>query len=261
MSGATVNRFCSSGLESIALSSLRVMSGWSEVIMAGGVESMSCVPMGGNFPRPHPDWAKTNPEVYMSMGITAENVAKRYKIARELQDEFCLSLAHEGRRGPEEQALHGNRTHPGRSIRRQAAERRRSCRTSMTACGATPPSRALPKLKPAFAARAPSRPGNSSQTTDGAAACIIMSEEAVKKYGAKPLVKIKCYTTVGCKADEMGVGPAIAMPKLLKMAGLKAEDIGLYEINEAFASQALYSAQVIGIGDKKFWASDSGRKG
>jgi len=258
VSGATVNRFCSSGLESIALSSLRIMSGWSEVTMAGGIESMSCVPMGGNFPRPHPEWAKVSPEVYVSMGITAENVAKRYKISRELQDEFSYHSHMKAAEAQKNKLFTEIVATPADKFEGKGKETflqdfDDGVRSDTTVEG-------LGKLKPAFAATGSVTAGNSSQTTDGAAACIIMSGDALKKYDVKPLVKVKYYTTVGCKADEMGVGPALAIPKVLKMAGLMVEDIGLFEINEAFASQAVYSAQQIGIGDKKFWAYDSKEK-
>ncbi len=258
VSGATVNRFCSSGLESIALSSLRVMSGWSDVVMAGGVESMSFVPMGGNFPRPHPEFARTNPESYISMGITAENVAKRYDVTRAQQDEFSyhshMKAAEANKKGlfteivPTPADKFGKN---GKEIFMQTSDD--GIRDDTTVDG-------LSKLRPAFSGTGSVTAGNSSQTTDGAAACVIMSEDALKKFNVKPIAKFKLYTTIGCKPDEMGIGPALAVPKLLKMAGLKAEDIGLYELNEAFASQAIYSARQIGIGDKKFWAYDSSEK-
>ena len=258
VSGATINRFCASGLESIALASLRVMSGWSDVTMAGGVESMSIVPMGGHFPRPHPEWAETNPDVYISMGITAENVAERYDIKRELQDEFSYNsqmkagYAQKNNLFTEIVSTPAEKnTAKGKEIFMQDFDD--GVRDTTTVEG-------LGKLKPAFKANGSVTAGNSSQTTDGAAAVVIMSEDALKKNKIKPIAKLKFYTTAGCKADEMGVGPAYAIPKLLDKAGLKVKDIGLWEINEAFASQALYSAQQIGIGDKKYWAHDSDDK-
>ncbi len=258
VSGATVNRFCSSGLESIALSSLRVMSGWSEITMAGGLESMSFVPMGGNFPRPHPEWAKEHPEVYVSMGITAENVAKRYNISREQQDEFAyhsqMKAAEAQKNGLFTEIVPTPATKFGKNGKETVMQDfDDGVRPTTTIEG-------LAKLRPAFSTTGSVTAGNSSQTTDGAAAVIIMSEDAIKKYNVKPIAKFKFYTTTGCKPDEMGIGPALAIPKLLKIAGLKIEDIGLWEINEAFASQALYSAQQIGIGDKKYWAFDSDEK-
>jgi acetyl-CoA acyltransferase len=260
VTGATVNRFCSSGLEAMAQSAMRIMVGWSEVCMAGGIESMSTVPMGGNCPRPHPDWAKEKPDVYISMGITAENVANRYKISRQLQDEFGYhsqmkaSEAMKNKLFTELVPTVANRfvEKPDGTVVRETfvQDFDDGIRPDTTIEG-------LAKLKPAFAATGSVTAGNSSQTTDGAAANVIMSEAALSKYGIKPLAKLVAYTTAGCKADEMGVGPAYAIPKLLKMTGLTVKDIGLFEINEAFASQAVYSAQQIGISDKKEWAADS----
>jgi acetyl-CoA acyltransferase len=260
VSGAVVNRFCASGLESIAISALKVMSGWSEVTMAGGLESMSIVPMGGNLPRPLPDWAKECPDVYMSMGITAENVANRYKITREMQDEFAYHSnmkaadAQKNKYFTEIVPTNADRfvEKPDGTIVRETfvQDFDDGVRAETTIDG-------LKKLKPAFSSTGSVTAGNSSQTTDGAAASIIMSEEAVKKYGVKPLAKFVAYAVAGCKADEMGVGPAFAIPKLLKLVGKDIKEIGLFELNEAFASQALYCAQQIGIGDKKYWLSDS----
>ena len=263
VTGATVNRFCASGLEAIAQSAMRVMAGWSEVCMAGGLESMSTVPMGGNLPRPLPDWAKEQPDVYISMGITAENVANRYKISRQMQDEFAYHSqmkaadAQKNKLFTEILSTVADRfvEKPDGNIVRETfvQDFDDGVRADTTIEG-------LGKLKPAFAANGSVTAGNASQTTDGAAACIIMSEAALSKYGVKPLAKLIAYTTAGCKADEMGVGPAYAIPKLLKLTGKNINDIGLFEINEAFASQAIYCAQQLGIGDKKEWAIDSQSK-
>ncbi len=260
VTGATVNRFCSSGLEAMAQSAMRIMVGWSDVCMAGGIESMSIVPMGGNCPRPHPDWAKEKPDVYISMGITAENVANRYKISRQLQDEFGYHSQMKASEAMKNKLF----TELVPTVADRFVEKPDGAIVHETFVqdfddGIRPETtiEGLGKLKPAFAATGSVTAGNSSQTTDGAAANVIMSEAALSKYGVKPLAKLVAYTTAGCKADEMGVGPAYAIPKLLKMTGLTVKDIGLFEINEAFASQAVYSAQQIGIGDKKEWAVDS----
>ncbi len=258
--GATVNRFCASGLESISLSAMRVMAGWSEVTMAGGIESMSIVPMGGNMPRPHPEWAKEQPDVYISMGVTAENVAKRYNVTREEQDEFAYHSQMKAAIAQKEgyfteiipvDAFKYVEQADGSIVRETFKQDfDDGVRDTTTVEG-------LAKLRAVFSAMGSVTAGNSSQTTDGAAASVIMSEEAVKKYGVKPIAKLVCYTTAGCKADEMGVGPAYAIPKLLKIAGLEVKDIGLFELNEAFASQAIYCARELGIGGKEHWASDS----
>jgi acetyl-CoA acyltransferase len=260
ISGATINRFCASGLESVAQSAMRVMAGWSEVTMAGGVESMSIVPMGGNLPRPLVDCAKVHPEVYVSMGITAENVANRYNISREQQDDFAyhsqMKAAAAQKNGHFTEILP---TTADRFVEKEDGTI--VCETFVQdfddGVRDTTTIEGLAKLRTVFAAQGSVTAGNSSQTTDGAAASIIMSADALKKYNVKPIAKLVCYTTAGCKSDEMGVGPAYAVPKLLAKVGLKAQDIGIWELNEAFASQAIYCAQQIGISDKKLWASDS----
>jgi acetyl-CoA acyltransferase len=253
VSGATVNRFCSSGLEAISLASLRVMAGWSEITLGGGVESMTFVPMGGNQPRPHPEHSRLHADLYASMGITAENVANRYKVSREDQDAFAYESQMKAAKAQKEglftevvptpaatYVLQENGTYQKETFLQDFDD---GVRASTTKEG-------LAKLRAVFAVNGSVTAGNSSQTTDGAAASIIASGEAVEKYGLTPIAKLKLYTTVGCEPDEMGVGPAVAIPKLLDMAGLKASDIGLWEINEAFASQALYSIRTIGIEDQ-----------
>ena len=243
VSGATVNRFCASGLEAIALASLRVMAGWSDITIGGGVESMTFVPMPGNLPRPHPEYAAKHAELYVSMGITAENVAKRYKISREEQDEFAYQSQMKAA-----QARNGNLfkeivpTPAARYIQKENGTHEKETFIVDHDDGIRPDTtlEGLAALNPAFAANGTVTPGNSSQTTDGAAAAIIMSEDKIKDLGIEPLAKFKCYTTVGCRPDEMGLGPIFAIPKLLEKSGLAMDDIGLFEINEAFASQILY---------------------
>jgi len=252
VSGATVNRFCSSGLEAISLASLRVMAGWSEITMGGGVESMTFVPMGGNLPRPHPEHARAHADLYASMGITAENVANRYKVTREDQDAFAYESQMKAAKAQKEglyteivptpaakYVLQDNGTYKKETFLQDFDD---GVRASTTKEG-------LAKLRAVFAINGSVTAGNSSQTTDGAAATVIASGEAVKKYGLKPIAKLKYYTTVGCEPDEMGVGPRYAIPKLLDLAGMKTSDIGLWEINEAFASQALYCIRELGLED------------
>ena len=257
--GATVNRFCASGLEAIALQAMRIMTGMCDVAIGAGLESMSIVPMGGNMPRPHPEWAMENPDVYMSMGVTAENVAKRYNISREMQDEFGYHSQIKAANAQKNKLFTEIVPTPAvRYVEKNGKwEKEIFMQDFDDGVRDTTTVEGLQKLKPAFSSTGSVTAGNSSQTTDGSAATLLMSEDAVKKYGVKPIAKFKMYTVAGCKADEMGVGPAYAVPKLLKMAGLDVKDIGLFELNEAFASQAIYSAQQIGIADKKFWSSDS----
>jgi acetyl-CoA acyltransferase len=250
VSGATVNRFCSSGLEAIALASLRVMSGWSDIVIGAGVESMTFVPMGGNLPRPHPEYTRQHADMYTSMGITAENVANRYKISRERQDEFAL---HSHRKAAEAKekglftelvptpaakfVLQANGTYKKETFIQSFDD---GIRADTTIEG-------LAKLRPVFALNGSVTAGNSSQTTDGAAATLIMSENMVRELGLTPIAKLVCYTTVGCEPDEMVLGPRYAIPKLLKKAGMAIKDIDLFEINEAFASQAIYCIEELGI--------------
>ncbi len=250
VTGATVNRFCSSGLEAIALSALKVMSGWADVTIGGGVESMTYVPMGGSIPRPHPEFSKTQADNYISMGLTAENVASRYDVTREQQDEFAYNsqkkaaAAKAGKKFTEivpTPAVRFNRKEDGTFQKETFIQDfDDGIRESTTIEG-------LAKLRPAFSATGSVTPGNSSQMTDGAAATIIACEEKVKELGLKPLAKFKSYTTAGCRPDEMGVGPLYAIPKLLKIANVDLKDIGVFEINEAFASQALYCTRELGI--------------
>jgi len=250
VTGATVNRFCASGLEAISQAVLRVMAGWSDIVIGGGLESMTYVPMGGNLPRPHPEYTKKLADLYASMGITAENVADRYNVSRESQDEFAYQSQMKAAEAKNKKLFKEIVPTPAtRYVRQEDGTYKRETflqdfddgiREDTTLEG-------LAGLNPVFAAGGSVTAGNSSQMTDGAAASVIMSAGKVKALGVKPIAKFKCYTTVGCKPDEMGIGPALAIPKLLKMAGMDLKDIGLFEINEAFASQALYCIDKLGI--------------
>ena len=248
--GATVNRFCSSGLEAIALASLRVMAGWSDVVIGGGLESMTYVPMGGNLPRPHPEFTRRGAQVYTSMGITAENVANRYNVSREAQDEFAYQSQMKAAEAKSKKLYKEIVPTPATKYvtQKDGTYKKETflqdfddgIREGTTLEG-------LAGLNPAFAAGGSVTAGNSSQMTDGAAASVIMSEGKVKALGVKPIAKFKCYTTVGCQPDEMGIGPKLAIPKLMKLADMDLKDIGLFEINEAFASQAIYCIDELGI--------------
>lgn len=259
--GATVNRFCASGLEAICLQSMRIMAGMCDVAIGAGCESMSIVPMGGNLPRPHPELAKEYPDAYISMGMTAENVANRYKITREMQDKFAF--------GSQAKAAMAQKSGKFKEIVPVNAVRFKE-KGGITVKetfvqdfddGVRPTTmEGLQKLKPAFAAMGSVTAGNSSQTTDGAACSLIMSGDAVKKYGVKPIAKFVAYSVAGCRSDEMGVGPAYAIPKVLKVAGLKVSDVGVFEVNEAFASQAIYSLQQIGLYDEKYYSHESDQR-
>lgn len=250
VSGATVNRFCSSGLEAIALASLRVQAGWSEMTMGGGLESMTFVPMGGNCPRPHPEFAKTNAEMYISMGVTAENVAAWYNVSRQEMDEFAANTHAKAvaaqKNGyfteivPTPATYYVKQADGSYKIETKMIDADDGVREGTTAEG-------IGRLGSPFKAGGIVTAANSSQTTDGAAATLIASKEACDRLGLKPIAKIVSYAVAGCKSEEMGVGPKYAIPKVLKQAGLKLEDIDLFEINEAFASQAIHCCKELGM--------------
>jgi len=237
-------------LEAIALSALRIMAGWSDVVIAGGLESMTYVPMGGNIPRPHPEYAKKHAELYVSMGITAENVAATYGISREAQDTFSYHShikAAEAAKNKKYNELVP--TPAARYIQTPQGTFTKETFIVDQDDGIRPDTaiEKLAGLNPVFAAGGTVTAGNSSQTTDGAAATVLMSEEKVNELGLQPIAKFKYYTTVGCRPEEMGVGPRYAIPKLLERSGLGIDDIGLFEINEAFASQILYCLEALNL--------------
>ncbi|MEN6320287.1 MAG: thiolase family protein [Syntrophaceae bacterium] len=251
--GMTINRFCSSGLQAIADATAKIRAGWSEVIIAGGCETMSHIPMGGSIFRPHPDWGDL-PNVYIDMGITAENVAANYKVSREDQDRFSLEsnrrAAEAIRAGTFKEeiipitAYKYAKTKDGKRIRDKVVfDMDDGVRWPSTMEG-------LARLKSPFKQGGSVTAGNSSQMTDGAAFTLLMSEDKAKASGLKPIAKLTHYAVAGCKPEEMGIGPAFAIPKVLKMAGLASKDIDVFEINEAFACQAIYSIKAVGIEDR-----------
>jgi acetyl-CoA acyltransferase len=255
-SGMTVNRFCSSGLQSIADATARIRAGWSEVMIAGGCETMSHIPMGGSIFRPSPEWAfdGSMPMVYISMGVTAENVATSYNVSREDMDRFGMESnrrayeAIKAGRFKEEIipiVAYKYKTHAN-------GKRVRDKFVFDADDGVRWPTKLedMAKLKSPFKQGGNVTAANASQMTDGAAFALLMTPEKAKAIGVKPLARLAHFAVAGCKAEEMGVGPAYAIPKVLKMAGLTTKDIDVYEINEAFASQALYSVRAIGIEDR-----------
>lgn len=253
-SAMTVNRFCSSGLQAIAIGAERIMCGHAEVILAGGTESMSLVPMGGNKISPNPWLMDHYPDSYLGMGLTAENLARKYGITREHADEFSLAshkkaiAAIAAGKFKDEvvpvdvafTALDNGRAKTSNS-KFDTDEGPRGD-TSMEALG---------KLKPAFHARGVVTAGNSSQMSDGAAATIVMSAERARALGVKPLARYVAFATAGCLPEEMGVGPVFAIPKALRQAGLKLEQIDVVELNEAFATQALSVIKLAGLDPAK----------
>jgi len=264
VSAMTVNRFCASGLQAIAIGRERILAGGCDVVVAGGTESMSMIPMGGNKVSPNPWLVDHYPNVYLSMGLTAERLAKRFGITRESADEFSLrshqkavaaiaagrfideivpvpvSFTKDGQAGSVQPAQSGRATAP-RLQREQitfSADEGPRADTSL---------QALAALKPAFHTTGSVTAGNASQMSDGASAAVVMSAERAKVLGIKPLARLVAFATAGCKPEEMGLGPVFAIPKALRQAGLKLRDIDVIELNEAFAAQALAVIQEAGL--------------
>ncbi len=254
VSGATVNRFCASGLEAIAQAAMRVMAGWADIAIGGGVESMTYVPLGGYMFRPNPAFTDEEVRLYTAMGITAEIVSRKYGVSREEQDAFAYESHMKAAKARAEGTFIEIVPTPAtRFVPREDGTFVRESFVQSVDDGiredTTPET--LARLRPVFARKGTVTAGNSSQMTDGAAATLIMSGEKARELGVTPLAKFSAYTTVGCKPEEMGVGPRYAIPKLLDMAGLSIDDIGLFEINEAFAAQALYCVRELGIDREK----------
>ncbi|MBN2333598.1 MAG: thiolase family protein [Deltaproteobacteria bacterium] len=256
--GMTVNRFCSSGLQAIADATAKIQAGWSEVIIAGGAETMSHIPMGGSIFRPHPDWG-TLPNTYVSMGITAENVAEQFQISREDQDRMGMES---NRRAYEaiQTGKFADELVPISAWKYTADSHGRRVREEVVFAmddGVRWPTtmEKMASLKSPFKDGGSVTAANSSQMTDGAAFLLLMSADKAKALGLKPLARLTNYAVAGVDPDIMGVGPAYAIPKVLQQAGLKTKDIDLFEINEAFASQCLYSLRQAGL-EKRYWAGD-----
>ena len=250
-SAMTINRFCSSGLQAIALAAERIMAGFGDAIIAGGTESMSMVPLGGYHFSPNPCLVEQYPDTYLSMGLTAENLARKYQITREQQDAFALrshqrALAAIGAGRFKEEIAPLEVTEVEMNGNGKPQMRKSIFDTDEGPRRDTSPE-ALAKLKPAFHAAGTVTPGNASQMSDGAAAAVVMSAEKAKTIGAKPLARFVGYATAGTLPEEMGMGPVFAIPKALKFAGLKLQDIELVELNEAFAVQALAVMREAGL--------------
>ena len=256
VSGVTVNRLCASGLEAIAQADMRIRSGSEKVVIAGGAESMSLIPMGGLKPSPNPWLAENYTASLLTMGLTAERVAKHYNISREDQDAFALA-SHQKALAAQSAGRFANElvtvkittvvpgTKPGKPVVTETdfiADEGPRADTS---------AEALAKLKPAFHAKGSVTAGNSSQTSDGAAATVLIDSQRAKELGLKPLARLVAYAAAGCLPEEMGVGPIFAIPKVLKLAGLTLDQIDLIELNEAFAAQSLAVIRELGIDPSK----------
>jgi acetyl-CoA acyltransferase len=255
VSAMTVNRYCSSGLQTIAIAADRIKTGGADIIVAGGLETMSMIPMGGNSMRPNPALVDSYPDYYLNMGLTAERLAEKYDITREQADEFSLKSHQKaaeaikaGKFKDEIVPLNvriDEMDEKGRVLRREIAfDTDEGVRFDASMEG-------LQKLKPAFHAKGTVTAGNASQMSDGAAAVVVMSAEKAQELGAKPLARFVAYATAGCLPEEMGVGPVYAIPKALKMAGLTLDDIEVIELNEAFAAQSLAVIKLLEMNPEK----------
>ena len=249
----TVNRFCASGLQTIALAAERIMAGGADVILAGGAESMSAVPMSGNKFAPNPWMAENYPQIYINMGLTAENVARKFKVSREDADAFslrshqrALAAISEGRFADEITPLEVEyaEAETGGGMKRKTVtfnvDEGPRADTSLEG---------LAKLKPVFHVKGTVTAGNASQTSDGAAAVMVMSREKADSLGLKPIARFVSFAVGGVGPEIMGIGPVVAVPKALKKAGLNLSDMDLIELNEAFAGQALAVIRELGMNE------------
>ena len=264
ISAMTVNRFCASGLQAIAIAAERIIAGGCEVVVAGGTESMSMIPMGGNKISPNPWLVDHYPDAYLSMGLTAERLAKRFGITREAADEYSLrshkkavaaiaagkfvdevapvavSFTSNGHPGAGQVARSGRATAPKMQTEQITFTTDEGPRSDTSL-------EALAALKPAFHVKGTVTAGNSSQMSDGAAATVVMSAQRAQALGIKPLARFVAFATAGYKPEEMGLGPVFAIPRALKQSGLTLADIDVIELNEAFAAQALSVIQEGGL--------------
>ncbi|WP_123041991.1 acetyl-CoA C-acetyltransferase [Cohnella candidum] len=251
----TVNRFCSSGLQSIAFAAERIMLGHADVIIAGGVESMSHVPMTGFKISPNPRIVEEMPEVYIGMGHTAENVASRFDVSREDQDRFAVRSHEKAARAIAEGKFKEEIVPLPVELKsvdeKGKVQAKRFAFDTDEGVRADTSLEGLAKLKPAFKLGGSVTAGNSSQMSDGAAAAVVMSKERAEALGLKPLATFRSFALAGVEPEIMGVGPVKAIPKALKMAGITLDDVKLFEINEAFASQCVQIIRELGIDEEK----------
>jgi acetyl-CoA acyltransferase len=252
--GMTVNRFCSSGLQAIAIGAEKIMCGFSDVVISGGVESMSQIPMGGSMMYPNPALVDMRPGAYTGMGLTAENVAERYNISREAQDEFGAKSQQKAEAAIK--AGHFKSQIVPLTVKRQKQlpngrfefeefifDTDEGMRPGTTKEG-------ISKIRPAFKPNGTVTAGNSSQTSDAAAGVVLMSKEKARELGLKPMATFRFHTAEGCPPEYMGVGPSVAIPKVMKISGMSLDQMELIELNEAFAAQAIYCIKELGINEE-----------
>lgn len=251
----TINRFCSSGLQSIAYASEKIMLGHADTIIAGGAESMSLVPVVGHVLKPNPVLVEEMPEYYMGMGYTAEEVARKYSVSREDQDAFALR-SHQRAAKAIAEGKFEDEIVPVEVVQRWVDEKNKLQENRILfsqdeGVRADTSLEVLGKLRPAFSTGGTVTAGNSSQTSDGAASVLVMNREKAEAEGLKPLLKFRSFAVAGVAPEVMGIGPIEAIPKALKLAGLELADIGLIELNEAFASQSIQVIRHLGLDEEK----------
>ena len=255
VSAMTVNRYCSSGLQTIALAADRIKTGGADIIIAGGLETMSMIPMGGNVVRPNPRIVDNYPDYYLNMGLTAENLAKKYEVTREQADEFSLG-SHQKAAAAIKEGRFKDEIVPF-TVRVDEVDEKGRVRSKEVVFDTDEGVRydasieGFAKLKPVFHTKGTVTAGNSSQMSDGAAAAVLMSLDKANELGLKPLARFVSFATAGCLPEEMGIGPVYAIPKALKLAGLTLEDIDVIELNEAFAAQGLSVMKVLEMNPAK----------
>ena len=255
VSAMTVNRYCSSGLQTIALAADRIRTGGADIIVAGGLETMSMIPMGGNVVRPNPKIVDNYPDYYLNMGLTAENLAKKYEITREQADQFSLE-SHQKAAAAIKEGRFKDEIVPF-TVRVDEVDESGRVRSKEVVFDTDEGVRydasleGFAKLRPVFHVKGTVTAGNSSQMSDGAAAAVVMSLDKANELGLKPLARFVSFATSGCLPEEMGIGPVYAIPKALKLAGLTLEDIDVFELNEAFAAQGLSVMKVLEMNPAK----------
>ena len=249
--GMTVNRFCSSGLQAIAIAAEKIMCGFADVVVAGGVESMSQIPMGGSMMYPNPALVDMHPGAFTGMGLTAENVAERFNIGRDEQDVFGARSQQKAEKALKEGRFKSQIVPIKVKQQKQLPNGRFEFEEVIfdqdegVRPGTTKEN--IGKIPPAFKPGGSVTAGNSSQTSDAAAAVLLMSKEKAKELGLKPMATFRYHAVEGCEPEVMGVGPAVAIPRALKLAGMEMGQIDLIELNEAFAAQAIYCMNELGI--------------
>ena len=251
--GMTVNRFCSSGLQAIAIAAEKIMCGFADVVVAGGVESMSQIPMGGSMMYPNPALVDMRPGAFTGMGLTAENVAERFNIGRDEQDAFGAKSQQKAEKAIKEGRFKSQIVPIKIKNQKQLPNGRFEFEETIfdqdegVRFGTTKES--ISKIPAAFKPGGSVTAGNSSQTSDAAAAVLLMSKEKAKELGLKPMATFRYHAVEGCEPEVMGVGPAVAIPRALKLAGMEMSQIDLIELNEAFAAQAIYCINELGISE------------